>query len=410
MNISNNNCRVCNNHIEPFMDFGKMPIANGFLTSEQFKNEYFFDMQTAFCNNCKIFQLIYQPEADLMFNENYPFFSSLSKYMKIHFNNFSDYIIKNHLLNKKDPFVIELGSNDGIMLANFKNKKIKHLGIEPSSNVAGIAISKGIKTISEFFDEDLAKKIVDKYGKADAIFSANCMCHISNINSVMKGISILLKNDGILAFEDPYLGDMLEKTSYDQVYDEHVYIFSATSVSNIAKLQNLELIDLERQVTHGGSMRYIIAPNGSKNISHNVKKILNEEDFKGLNSPKRYDHFKKQCELSRENLKNTLEKMKENKKRVIGYGATSKSTTILNYSKIDKELIEYISDTTPLKQNKFSPGMHIPIKDYYSFSKNFPDYSILFAWNHKKEIFEKEKNYMQQGGKWINFVPKVIIE
>ena len=166
------------------------------------------------------------------------------------------------------------------------------------------------------------------------------MCHISNINSAMKGISILLKNDGILAFEDPYLGDMLEKTSYDQVYDEHVYIFSATSVSNIAKLQNLELIDLEPQVTHGGSMRYIIAPNGSKNITHNVKKILNEEDFKGLNSPKRYDHFKKQCELSRENLKNTLEKMKENKKRVIGYGATSKSTTILNYSKIDKELIE----------------------------------------------------------------------
>ena len=157
-------------------------------------------------------------------------------------------------------------------------------------------------------------------------------------------------------------------------------------------------------------MRYIIAPNGSKNITHNVKKILNEEDFKGLNSPKRYDHFKKQCELSRENLKNTLEKIKENKKRIIGYGATSKSTTILNYSKIDKELIEYISDTTPLKQNKFSPGMHIPIKDYYNFSKNFPDYSILFAWNHKKEIFEKEKNYVQQGGKWINFVPKVTIE
>ena len=410
MNSSNNNCRVCDKKIDPFMDFGKMPIANGFLTSSQFKDEYFFDMKTAFCNNCKIFQLVDQPEPDLMFNNNYPFFSSLSKHMKLHFDNFSDHINKKFLNNKKKPFVVEIGSNDGIMLDHFKKNNIRHLGIEPSTNVAEIAKSKGIETISEFFDTNLAKKIVDSYGKADAIFSANCMCHIPDVNNVMEGISILLNQDGIFVFEDPYLGDMLDKTSYDQIYDEHVFIFSATSVSNIAKNQDLELVDIERQITHGGSMRYYLAHKGSRPVSANVTKILNEEDEKNMNSPKRYDLFKKQCELSKKNLKETLNKLQQNNKKIVGYGATSKSTTILNYSQIDRSLIEFISDTTPLKQNKFSPGMHIPIKKYINLKDNYPDYFVLFAWNHKKEIFEKENDYIKQGGKWINFIPNISIE
>ena len=406
---SSNTCRVCGNEISPFMSFGKMPIANGFLNEIDFKNEYFFEMKPSFCENCFAFQLIDQPDAPMMFNENYPFFSSLSKHMQVHFKNFADQLISNFLRTKEDSFVIELGSNDGIMLKHFKNSGIPHLGIEPSKNVADVAKKEGINTISEFFNENLADHILEKHGKANIIFAANVMCHIPDLNSVFAGIEKLLTEDGILAFEDPYLGDMLEKVSYDQIYDEHIYIFSASSVSSLCERHDLELIDVIPQPTHGGSMRYFITHKGSHKISKNVHQILENEEKNGFKDPTTYIRFKNNCEQSKKDLVSLLEKIKSEKKRVVGYGATSKSTTILNYSGIGNDLIEFISDTTPLKQNKYSPGAHIPVRSYEEFKKNPPDYALLFAWNHSNEIFEKEKDFEKNGGKWIRFVPKVEI-
>jgi methylation protein EvaC len=404
-----NNCRVCNNKIEPFMTFGNMPIANGFLKKEAFKDEYFFEMKPSFCNKCFAFQLIEQPDAELMFNGSYPFFSSLSKHMQTHFDNFANSVINRFLKSKDSPMAIELGSNDGIMLRHFKNAGIKHLGIEPSQNVAQIAKEKGINTISEFFNEELAVKVLEEYGHADVMFAANVMCHIPNINSVFAGISNLLSKDGVLIFEDPYLGDMLNKVSYDQIYDEHVYIFSALSVISICERHDLELIDVEPQVTHGGSMRYFIGKKGSHEISNNVLKIIMNEEKNGFKEISTYERFRDNCEKSKKELLALLTKIKAENKRVVGYGATSKSTTVLNYSEIGPDLIDFISDTTPLKQNKFSPGAHIPVKSYENFSQNPPDYALLFAWNHKKEIFEKETEFEKNGGKWITFVPRVEI-
>lgn len=403
------NCRVCNSKIEPFMSFGKMPIANGFLTSDQISSEYYFELAPAFCSECGMVQLIDQPAAEKMFHENYAFFSSTSKHMQIHFKSFADYVMKSHFQNRADPFVVELGSNDGIMLRNFKEANVKHLGVEPSVNVADVAREQGIETISEFFNLDLAKRIVDEYGHADAVLSANVMCHIPDINSVAEGISYLLKDDGVLVFEDPYLGDMISKTSYDQIYDEHVFIFSATSVSSAFGRHGLELIDVLPQVTHGGSMRYVLAPKGSHKVSENVKSIFDKEKKQGLDKIETYNAFKANCEKSREDLVALLNKLKSEGKRVVGYAATSKSTTVTNYCGIGPELIEYISDTTPIKQGKLSPGAHIPVKAYTEFSSNMPEYALLFAWNHAKEIFENEEAFKAQGGKWISFVPKVEI-
>ncbi len=402
-------CRICGNGISSFMTFGNMPIANGFLKRDQFDDEYFFEMMPSFCESCFAFQLIGQPDAKLMFNENYPFFSSLSKYMQQHFKKFADDLINSYLEDKENSFVIELGSNDGIMLKHFKNSGISHLGIEPSSNVAQIALDNGINTISEFFNESLADQILAEKGNANIVYAANVMCHIPDLNSVFAGIAKLLGNKGVLVFEDPYLGDMLEKVSYDQIYDEHVYIFSALSVSSICARHGLELIDVQPQITHGGSMRYFIAPIGSKKISSNVNKILKDEEFKGFKQISKYNQFKLDCEKSRDDLVSLLTKINLENKRVIGYGATSKSTTILNYSNIRSNLIESISDTTPLKQHKYSPGVHIPIIPYEDFVKEPPDYALLFAWNHSQEIFDKEKEFEMNGGKWIRFVPKVEI-
>ena len=401
------NCRTCNNTINPFMSFGKMPIANGFLNENEFNDEFFFEMKTAFCDKCFTFQLVDQPDPKKMFHENYAFFSRQSKKMQEHFKKYADWVCENYLFDKNDPFVIEIGSNDGILLENFSKKKIKHLGIEPSANVAKEAQKHGVNTEIKFFNKDTANEVVENYGKASAILAANVMCHIPDLKNIAEATYLALDQNGVLIFEDPYLGDMIEKTSYDQIYDEHVYIFSAISIKNIFEKYGFELINLLPQSVHGGSMRYILAKKGSYKAEKIVDDFLAKEKKMGLDLPETYEKFKKNCEKSRDDLIKMLNEEKKLNNRVVAYGATSKSTTILNYCKIGPELIEYISDTTPIKQGKFSPGMHIPVKNYSNFIETPPDTALLFAWNHAEEIMEKESSYNKNGGKWIVHVPNV---
>lgn len=404
-----NKCLVCEKPYEPFMSFGQQPIANGFLSEQNFKNEYFFEMEVAFCDNCNMFQLVNIPEREKMFNENYAFFSGTSKFMAHHFENFANHLLNDFIKDNSDPFIVEIGSNDGIMLQNFAKKNIRHLGIEPSENVAMVAREKGINTIVEFFDKEVAQKIVEKNGKADAFIAANVMCHIPYIKSIVEGIKVLLKPDGIVMFEDPYLGSVIEKTTYDQIYDEHTFLYSVHSVKYLFNLFDMDVVDVEPQETHGGSMRYVIAHKGSRIISENVFKQLEFEKNIGLDKMETYLQFKINCEKSRTDLVNLLTKLKNEGKTIVGYAATSKSTTVINYCKITTDLLDYICDTTPIKQNKFSPGLHIPIKPVEDFQNSYPDYALLFGYNHSKEIMEKEQDFMKAGGKWILYISKIEI-
>jgi methylation protein EvaC len=401
-------CLICNNEIKPFISFGEMPIANGFINKDKFNDEFFFHMQVAHCKKCSMVQLLETPERQLMFNENYAFFSGTSLAMKNHFSEFAN-DVKNKYLNLENPFVVEIGSNDGIMLQNFKNWGIKHLGIEPSANVAKVAIEKGVNTVVEFFDDNLAEKIVKDYGQSDAFIAANVMCHLPYFHSIVSGISKLVKKSGVVIFEEPYVGDVVEKTSYDQIYDEHTFLFSVSSINYIFNEYGMEVIDIAHQETHGGSMRYYIGHKGYRELSINALNQIKIEKELGLNDPETYARFKENCENSKIELKKLLTELKNNGKRVAGYGATSKSTTILNYSNIGPDLIEYICDNTPIKQGKYSPGKHIPIVPIETFKNNYPDYMVLFAYNHAKEIMEKEKDFTDKGGKWILFVPKIHI-
>jgi methylation protein EvaC len=399
-------CLICNQDYQPFISFGKMPIANGFLLPEQFKDEYFFELEVGFCQNCSMVQLVNLVDREKMFHENYAFFSSTSVRMEQHFKNFAENVQKNYL-KSEDPFVVEIGSNDGIMLKHFASKNIRHLGIEPSANVAQVAREKGINCISEFFDEALAKKIVAEYGQADAYLAANVMCHIPYMHSIVAGIKLLMKPTGVVMFEDPYLGDIIEKTSYDQIYDEHAFYFSVASVSYLFEQHGMEVFDVAPQHTHGGSMRYIIGHKGAHPITPAVTKQKEKERSLGLQQRETYDRFRKNVEKSRDELMKILNKLKKEGKRVVGYGATSKSTTVTNYCGINPELVEFVSDTTPIKQGKYTPGAHIPVKHYSEFAKKYPDYALLFAWNHGEEIISKEKEFMEEGGKFISYVPTV---
>lgn len=399
-------CLICNTPIRPFMSFGKMPLANGFLTPDRFTDEYFFELKIAFCFNCGMFQLIKQPDREKMFNENYPFFSGTSKEMAVHFQEFAEHVKKDYLYSQ-DPFVVEIGSNDGIMLKHFANTGIRHLGIEPSENVAQVAIDNHINTMSKFFDEDCARQIAKEYGQVDAFLGANVMCHIPYLHSIVEGIRTLLKSDGVVIFEDPYLVDIIKKTTYDQIYDEHVFLFSVSSIKYLFEQYGMEVIDIEPQETHGGSMRYVIAHKEAYPVSDNVLSQLEKEKTMGLDKPETYVTFRKNCEHSRDSLMALLNDIRKQGKRIVGYAATSKSTTIINYCGITTEQIEFICDTTPVKQGKFSPGAHIPVRPYEEFLAEYPDYALLFAYNHAKEIMAKEQKFIESGGKWIVYVPKV---
>ena len=399
-------CLICDSEYSSFVDFGVMPIANAFATKEQIKNEYTFPMKVGFCGNCNMVQLVEQPDREKMFHENYAFFSSTSNYMKEHFKLFTNSVSELQDLNE-NSFVVEVGCNDGILLENFIIENIPCLGVEPSENVAQVAMEKGIEVIMKFFDRPLAEHILQSHQKADAILSANVMCHIPYIHSIYDGVKTLLKEDGVFIFEDPYLGEIIEKTSFDQIYDEHVFLFSALSVNYLANMHDLELVNVEPQITHGGSMRYTIAHKGIKTVSQNVIKLIDQEKKLGLDKKQSYLSFTDNVNKIKNDLINLLTKLKNDGKKVVAYGATSKSTTVTNYFGITPDLVECIYDTTPIKQNKLSPGAHIPVLPYDQFRESNPDYVLLFAWNHATEIMKKESDYMGHDRHWITYIPNV---
>ena len=404
-----NKCRVSGTEIIEFLDFGKQPLGNGFINQNQIENEFFFNMRLGFSPKSKMVQLIDQPPAEKMFHDEYAFYSSTSNFMKTHFENFYKEIIGSKYLDTKRSLIVELGCNDGILLKNFSNDGYMHVGIEPSINVAKEANINGVETIEKFFTKDVAREIVKEKGKASAFVAANVMCHISNIREIVEAISILLDDNGVVIFEDPYLGSVIEKNSYDQLYDEHVFLFSAHSIQYLFNEFHMELFDLKSQTTHGGSMRYYLCKKGSRSISPNVEKIIQYEKDLKLDNIETYIEFANRVSNSKQELLSILKKLKSEGKKVAGYAATSKSTTILNYCGIGPDLIEYICDTTPIKHNKISPGMHLPILPYESYKENPPDYFFLFAWNHKQEILQKESEFTNKGGKWITHIPEVCI-
>lgn len=384
-----------------------MPIANAFV-EQSHQNEYRFNLVAGYCTSCFMFQLLEQPNPSQMFHESYPFFTGLSISMKKHFQEMSESHIPDDIVNNKESFIIEIGCNDGTFLQNLVEKKIKHLGVDPSKNVVEKAQEKGINAVTEFYSYDTSKTIDEKHGKAIRIFASNVICHIPDMHDFLRGIKNNLSLEGEFIFEEPYLLSMLKKTSYDQLYDEHVYMFSLISIQKLAEMHELILVDAIPQDTHGGSMRYVLKHlNTRQKLSSRGMNLLNEEITFGLDKLQTYRTFAKNCETRKHEFVNLLQSLKLDNKVVGGYAATSKSTTILNYCGIDENLISFISDSTPEKIGTVAPGSNIPVISHEEMREIKPDYLVLFAWNHEKEIMEKERLLTQDGIKWIRFVPEV---
>lgn len=401
---SSSRCRLTDAVLEPVLDLGRQPLGNGFL-KPGYDDEYFYDLGCGFSEESNLLQILVQPAPEVMFNESYAFYSGTSVRMSQHFEAFAENIISNGYLSE-DQFIVEIGSNDGIFLKNFKKRGITHLGVEPASGVANVAEHEGIDVLRSFFNVHTAHHIVENYGNANVVMAANVLCHIPDIRGLAEAIAFLLTPDGVLIFEDPYLGDVIRLGSYDQIYDEHVFLFSALAVENIFEKVGMELVDVQPQPTHGGSMRYTVARRGQRLKSATVNALITQEREQGLHRVDTFHAFAQRVTDSAKSLLETLEHLKSENLRVGAYGATSKSTTIYNFVKIDQSLISCIYDNSFSKIGKLSPGAHIPIVEESEFGKNPPDVTFLAAWNHEEEILDRNKKYSESGRRWLTHLPK----
>tara|TARA_B100000963_G_C22591581_1_gene655780 strand:+ start:25 stop:1212 length:1188 start_codon:yes stop_codon:yes gene_type:complete len=384
-----------------FLDLGLQPLANNYLKKNQLNiKEKKYNLKIGLDLKTKLVSINKPIASEKMFNSNYPYRSSMSKTMIKSFRDLSK-LIDNKFRPKK---ILEIGSNDGCFIKNFSKKRV--IGIEPCSNVEKITKKRGFNTYANYWNLGTAKKILKKNGKVDLVYSANTISHIENLGEVLKSISVILNKNGIVIIEDPSLLECLKKTTYDQFYNEHIYVFSLIGIENILKKYDFEIFDIQNLKIHGGSNRYFIKKKeDNRPISPNVKIYRKKEINYGIKKLSTYIKFAKRVKSSRKKLREIFLKLKKKKKKIIGYGVTAKSTTILNYCKIGKDSISYFIDTTKDKQNKFTPGTKIPIYKYSGFIEKNIDFIFLGAWNFKEEIFKKEKKFIKKGGKFIIHTP-----
>ncbi len=380
-----------------FLDLGNQPLANDF--SKKYVPPI-FRLKLKFDTKSKLVMINKHMKKEKMFNKSYPYRSSKSNLVEKLFKELSKKIKKKF----KPKNILEIGCNDGTFASNFNKKNITC--IEPCSDVALEAKRKGLRVYDSYFDDLLVKKLIKNYSKFDIIFSANTITHISNLNAVFNNISKILADNGTLIIEEPSLLETIKQNSYDQFYNEHIYVFSAIALQNILKKNNLEIYDVENIIVHGGSNRYYIKKSKNKKIkisSRFKKNIFLEKKF-GLHKFSCYSNFSKKVRASKIGLIKLFKKLKNNNEKIIGYGASAKAVTIINYCNLKEKYFDYFYDTTKQKIGKFLPGTKIKVLKYQKL-KNSQICVFLGAWNFYKEILKKENFFYINSGRFITHIP-----
>ena len=388
-----------------FLDLGRQPIANKFLKREEFDNEFLFDLKVVFDEETKLVSLKDFVKPELMFNEDYTYHTSLSTPMVKHFKETAQSLVKfRKNLRYKTNKVLEIGSNDGPFISNFD--KNTAWCVEPCDNFAIKTADMGYNTFTDFWTKELAEKIVNWHGKMDLVYSANCICHVQDLDDCFSAVAEVLDKKGMFVFEDPSLIEMLKRGSYDQIYDEHAHIFSVTALQNILQRNGLTIFKVEPLSVHGGSnriyARHLNINSDMFDLDGYVSSLLRYENDFGINDIGVYNKFSDRVQKSKDRLVGLLNDISNDGKHVISLGATSKSTTVFNYCGINTNLIDVISDTTPSKQGLYSPGVHIPVVSRESIDINDYDYAFLGAWNFADLIKKNETEFVKNGGEFIS--------
>lgn len=393
---TNTECRICKSkNLKLAIDLGKSPLANAFLTKEEFENEKEYPLRMFLCADCNLLQMIEIVDMRELFS-HYVYFTGVMPTPK-HFISYAQEMMKRFIKDKDKEMLVEIGSNDGLLLKAFQEEGGKVLGVDPAENIAKVANERGIPTIPDFFGKRVATDIKAKHGEVKLIIGNNVVAHIDDHHDLLEGAQTILSKDGVFVLEAPYLVDMFENLTFDTIYHEHLSCLAVRPLQKLFAKYGMEIFDVQIFPVQGQSIRVFAGRIGEYEVLESVKKCVDKEVELGLDRIESYLELADKIEKLKEKVILTLKDLKAQGKKIAGYGAPAKGNTLLNYFKIGPDYLDFLTEELPLKIGKFSPGMHIPVISIADARIKNPDFYLMLAWNYKKQILEKEKDYLKAG-------------
>lgn len=399
------NCRVCGGmNLIKVLDLGSMPPANAFLKKEDFAVEESFPLTVLFCKDCFLLQVPEVIDAAILFKD-YDYITSASKPLAEHFVEMGK-VLKDRFISSKEDLMVEVGGNDGTLLGAIKDD-CRVLNIDPAENIEALARERGVETMVAFFNQQIADAVRARYGGAKVVVANNVMAHIDDMRGIFSSVSSLLSDDGVFVFEVHWVGNLIGEGGFDQIYHEHLCYYSLLSLNTLVESAGLHIFDVEFVPIHGKSLRVFA---GKKNEKiKTVDEVFTLEKDMGLDNVDTFKSFSRKVKKNKADIFDTLSQLKNEGKKIAGYGAPAKGNTLLNFVGIGSDVVDYLTDTTPMKQGLYSPGMHIPVVAPNRLVLDKPDYILLLAWNYADAILKKEEALRANGVKFIIPVPEVKI-
>ena len=400
------NCRMCGStRLYKFLDLGFTPPADQFRRKDQLREaDVHYPLQVVTCEDCGLAQLSYVVSPEVLYRNDYPYESSTTQTGRQHWADFAASVVKQLGLSPGE-LAVDIGSNVGVLLGAFRDNGMNVQGVDPAANIVMIARENGIDTMCEFFNDDAARQIVAEKGNASVITATNVFAHVDDLDALMGSIKLLLNEKGVFIFEAPYFVNLLKHNEYDTIYHEHLSYLSAKPLVPFFAKHGMEVFHVEQNDIHGGSFRVFVARKGQRPVSRDVQSVIAEEERMGIYTRETLDRFADNVRKNKRALTWLLQSLKHQGKRIVGVSAPAKGMTLLNFCRIDSDVLDFVTEKSKLKIGRYTPGAHIPVVPDSELLAQQPDYALLLAWNFAEEIMRNLDAFRRKGGKFIIPIP-----
>jgi len=400
------NCRMCSStRLYKFLDLGFTPPADQFRRRDQLREaDVYYPLQVMMCEDCGLAQLSYVVSPEVLYRNDYPYESSTTQTGRRHWADFAASVVKRLSLSPGD-LAVDIGSNVGVLLGAFRDNGMRVQGVDPAANIVMIARENGIDTMCEFFNEDAARQIIAEKGSASVITATNVFAHVDDLDALIESVKLLLNERGVFIFEAPYFVNLLKHNEYDTIYHEHLSYLSAKPLVPFFAKHGMEVFHIEQNDIHGGSFRVFVTRKGQRPVSKDVDGVIAEEERLGIYTRKTLDRFADGVLKNKRDLTWLLQSLKHEGKRIVGVSAPAKGMTLLNYCRIDNDVLDFVTEKSKLKIGRHTPGAHIPVVADSELLAQQPDYALLLAWNFAEEIMRNLDAFRRKGGKFIVPIP-----